>query len=228
MSRPVKPFPVDPDVLRAIRPMQPRDLSRVVALHCAAMGQSLWAQLGTCFLMSLYRTLLANPGFIAFVYEEDGRVRGFIAGAEDPRRLFLEVLRARPLRLARSALAGLRQHPLQAPGLLWKLGQTPRYFRKAPALQGSPAESLFCSFEPDLRGKRISGHINKVLFDELLARGHEQVQISTEEDNEAALRQLRSWGFEERARFPFYGKGMILFSLNLSRSPRVEPVRRYR
>ena len=87
-----RPFPVDPEVLRAIRPMQRRDLSRVVALHRAAMGQSLWAQLGTCFLMSLYRALLDAPGFIAFVYEEEGRVRGFIAGAEDPGTLFQDVL----------------------------------------------------------------------------------------------------------------------------------------
>ena len=35
-----------------------------------------------------------------------------------------------------------------------------------------PSEN-FCSFKPNLRGKRISeSHINKVLFDELLARGH--------------------------------------------------------
>jgi hypothetical protein len=54
------------------------------------------------------------------------------------------------------------------------------------------AESMFCSFEPHLRGTRVSGAINKVLFDELAARGHRYVKITTEADNEGAVRQLSS------------------------------------
>ncbi len=84
------------------------------------------------------------------------------------------------------------------------------------------AESLFCSFEPHLRGRRISGHINKVLFDELLARGHQRVKITTEVDNKGANRQLTSWGFEDSARFEFYGKPMVRYELDLVESPRVE------
>ena len=84
------------------------------------------------------------------------------------------------------------------------------------------AESLFCSFEADLRGRRVSGHINKVLFDELAARGHRQVKITTEVDNPGSNRQLRAWGFEEAGRFRFYGKDMVTLVLDLQRSPRVE------
>jgi len=158
----LKPFPVDPQVMAAIRPMDLRDISRVVALHQAAMGSSLWARLGTPFLMTLYRGMLAHPDFIGFVYEEDSRVRGFIAGSTDTRRLFRWVLfRAGPQLIA-PTLQGLA-HNLP---LLRELVQTPLYFSRSSApAETIPAESLFCSFEPDLRGKRISGHINKVLFD---------------------------------------------------------------
>ena len=79
----LNPFPVDPDVLSRIRPMQWRDLSRVATLHRAAMGNSLWARLGLDFLTAVYRGLITHPSFIGFVYEEGSRVRGFIAGSSD-------------------------------------------------------------------------------------------------------------------------------------------------
>ena len=55
----------------------------------------------------------------------------------------------------------------------------------------------------ELRGRRISGLINKLLFDRLAARGHRFVKITTEADNRGAIRQLSSWGFEELGRFRF-------------------------
>ena len=110
--------------------------------------------------------------------------------------------------------------------VLRQLWQTFRYFSVSGA-EDVPAESLFCSFVPDLRGKRVSGHINKVLFDELLARGQPRVKITTEVDNEGANRQLRSWGFEDKGRFRFYGKEMVTYVLDLAASPRVEAVSRH-
>lgn len=232
----LKPFPVDPEVMAAIRPTQPRDVSRLAALHRAAMGSSLWAQLGTPFLMALYTALLEQPTFISFVYEEGGRVRGFIAGTEDAGQMFRGVLKQHGQTLLLPTVRGV----MQTPELLRPLLSTPRYFtRTRPQTDTArasghglhppdiKAESLFCSFEPDLRGKRISGHINKVLFDELRARGHAHVKISTDKDNEGAVRQLLSWGFEQVSTFEFYGKPMRLFVLDLLQSPRVEPISRH-
>ncbi len=222
----MKPFPVDAAVLAAIRPMEPRDAAAVARLHHAAMGTSLWARLGPLFLERLYGGLVHNPRLLAFVYEEDGRVRGFIAGATDASRLFREVLmRAAPSLLLPALLGVLRD-----PALLIPLLTTPMYFirsRVAPDLGSVSAESMFCSFEPDLRGRRIAGHINKVLFDDLLHRGHERVKVTTEVDNHEAVRQLESWGFERHGWFRFYGKDMAVFILDLAACERVEPVRRH-
>ncbi len=218
----VKPFPVDPDVMARIRPMLHRDLSRVVALH-KAMGTSLWGRLGTEFLMTLYRGMLAHPDFIGFVYEEAPRVVGMIAGSSDAPRLYRDVFHELAPRLVLPTLKGL----LRDPKLLLPLLETPRYFRLSRPAADVKAESMFCSFEPHLRGKRISGHINKVLFDELLARGRKKVKITTEADNEGAVRQLTSWGFERAGTFRFYGKSMVVFVLDLEASDRVEPISRY-
>lgn len=218
----LSPFPVDPQVLGAIRPMQFRDARRVAELHHAAMGRSLWARLGVPFLQQLYQALVDCPWFVGFVYVEDGAVRGFLAGSTDTSRMYRHIARHRFMFLAPPAALGLARHP----GVAVTLLQTARYFGVSGAAD-VPGESLFCSFEPDLRGKRVSGHINKVFFDELAARGHGAVKITTETDNEGANRQLQSWGFRDVQRFRFYGKDMVTYVLKLSGHPRVEPVSRH-
>jgi hypothetical protein len=223
------PFPVDEAVLSRIRPMQARDAEAVARLHHAAMGTSLWARLGLRFLTTLYRSLVDSQGFLAFVYTEpnpagESRVRGFIAGSTDTDRMLRQTFSRAWFLLGPAALPRALR-----PSVLVRLLETARYSEaSAVALpEGCRAESLFCSFEPELRGKRISGHINKVLFDELLSRGHRYVKITTERDNGPALRQLRSWGFVESGDFTFYGKAMVALVLDLEASPRVEPVGRH-
>lgn len=221
----LRPFQVRPEVMQAIRPMQHRDAERVAELHQAAMGDSLWGKLGHRFLTELYRGLVDDRRFLGFVYEDEARrVRGFIAGSTDASAMMNSLFRGRVMVLGAAALPGV----LKRPAVLRHLVSTARYFAvSADDELDVPAESLFCSFDPELRGKRVSGHINKVLFDDLLARGHQRVKITTEVDNEGANRQLRSWGFEARGEFNFYGKSMVRYVLDLDASERVEPVSRH-
>jgi len=215
-----RPFAVDDEVMSRIRPMAALDAIAVADLHYAAMGKSTWAQLGLRFLRALYTSLIDDDRFLGFVYEEDRTVRGFIAGSQDTDAMMADTFRRMWPVLGWAALPRVL-----SPSMISKLIQTHRY----TAVSGSEGipESLFCSFERGLRGKRISGHINKVLFDELLARGHSEVKVTTETDNEGANRQLQSWGFEDRGRFHFYGKDMVLYVLDLNASDRVDPVSRH-
>lgn len=212
----MNPFPVDPAVMAAIRPMTIGDAEAVASLHERAMGRSLWARLGRPFLEALYRELTQNPDFLGYVYEEEGAVKGFIAGTTHSQGLFARTLARGWRRLLIPLLTGLLRHPSAVLPLL----ATPFYFR-ASGVADVRAESLFCSFVPELRGRRVSGHINKVLFEELRRRGHRAVKITTEEDNAAALRQLRSWGFQDCGGFRFYGKPMRAFRLDLPDHPRL-------
>lgn len=227
----LRPFELDPQVCAGIRPIQNRDAARVAELHHAAMGSSLWAQLGLPFLTELYKGLIDSPHFLGFVYEEPGDeagdvgvIRGFIAGSTDAATMMSEVFKSRVLVLGAAAVPGM----LRKPSVVKKLAQTARYFAVSDDDdQDVPAESLFCSFEPELRGRRISGHVNKYLFDDLLARGHSHVKVTTETDNSGANRQLQSWGFEDRGRFAFYGKEMVRYVLDLGASSRVDAVSRH-
>lgn len=194
------------------------------------MGRSLWARLGLPFLEAIYGALIGSRFFLGFVYEEDGAIAGFIAGTTHGPRMFGDVLTRHGLRLAWRALWAIAR----APGLLLPLLTTPLYFGRSRAAEREAsvdgqihAESLFCSFVPHLRGKRVSGHINKVFFDELAWRGHAHVKITTEIDNPGSNRQLTRWGFQPTRYFHFYGKPMVVYVLDLRASPRVEAVRHF-
>lgn len=224
-ARKVRPLELDPEVMASIHPLVFHDAEAVARLHHAAMGDSTWARLGEGFLTALYQNLVNTPGFIGFVYREGGRIRGFIAGSTDPDPMMSRVLRKAWFLLAPAAFPRALH-----PRTLKKLLQTPQYKKVSDRVDlpaDVPAESLFCSFEPDLRGKRVAGAINKVLFDDLLSRGHRHVKITTEVSNEGANRQLRSWGFADCGRFRFYGKDMVTYVLDLQASPRVAPVGRH-
>ena len=219
----IKDFYAHPDIINSIRPMENRDIRRVAQLHYVAMGNSLWAQLGKHFLERIYRALLQHPSFLGFVYEENQWIEGFIAGSEATDVMMKEIYSKHMIELGISAGLGLLRRPHQAQNIIEKLRQTQQYFEQSNIDQLEiPAESLFCSFTPRTRGKRISGHINKVLFDTLAFRGHTYVKITTETSNIGANRQLQSWGFEIQKTFLFYDKEMATYILNLNTSPRVE------
>ena len=215
----LSPFPVDPEVRARILPMNRAHLPGVVRLHIAAMGHSLWAQLGQGFLRRIYAALLDHPDFLGWVYVDEGRVRGFIAGTADGPRMMRDTFVRHAPSLALATTRGFLRRPAAA----LPLAGTFRYHALSRADEGPPvkAESMFCSFEPGLRGRKVAGLINKVLFDELAARGHTRVKITTEEDNAGAVRQLTSWGFERAGSFRFYGKPMLVWHLDLLRCERV-------
>ncbi len=213
-------FEVDPEILARMHPMEEAHVDAVCRLHQAAMGNSLWARLGPLFLRRLYRALVESPDFIGLVYVEDGRTRGLIAGSSNGPRMMRRILAGHAISLGAAAFWGV----LRRPGVAWPLLETLRYFGKSgvAGTEDIVAESMFCSFEPELRGKRISGLINKLLFDELARRGAHFVKITTEVDNAGAARQLTSWGFERAGEFRFYGKRMLTWTLDLKACERVE------
>jgi hypothetical protein len=217
-------YPIDPKVLAGIRPMELGDVDSVSAIHAQMMGTTLWGQLGEPFLQEIYKALLAHPSFIAYVYLEQNRVCGFIAGSENGPQMLKQVFRTRFAKLLARTVIGL----VRSPFALRSLFETFAYFKvsELPGLKDVCAESMFCAFEKNLRGRRISGAINKVLFDEVAARGHRYLKITCEKENPGAKRQLTNWGFEQMGMFRFYGKEMIAWRLDLEKSDRVDPADR--
>jgi len=212
------PYKIDPERMRAIRRMESRDISDVARMHRSSMGRSLWGRMGLGFLRRMYAALLDQPEFLAFVYEKDGRVVGFIAGTSNGPTLMRQVLYTHPRQLGVGWLRAAVRHPRSALRVIAGLG----YFGISKPGEEVIAESFFCSFEKPFQRTGAAGHINKVLFDELAWLGHSKVKVTIDSDNKAALEQLRSWHFEEHGSFEFYGKWMTVLVLDLKNSARVE------
>ncbi len=225
MENEIQPLKYDPAWLDDIRSMDQSDVRDVARMHASGMGDTLWGKLGEAFLERIYSAMIGDKDFVGFVYVENDQVAGFIAGSANGPEMMRRVRKMSFFALASAAIKGA----LKNPGVIPRLAATPFYFRRSDPKLGMQvrAESYFCYFEKHLRGKRISGLINKVLFDELLARGHKFVKITTEADNEGSNRQLASWGFEKRGSFRFYGKDMVVYVLDLIESPRVEAISRH-
>ena len=213
------PFTPDPLVLSQIRPMRWSDIPRVSHLHAQAMGNSLWARLGESFLQEVYKGLLCTNEALGFVYEMDGSISGLF-GSTNTSTMMRSAFKQRGIQIGFGVLKGIR-----STSVLKTLLETPKYFQSSDSGTPDMAESLFCSFTPKLRGRRVAGHINKVLFDTLLEIGHSKVKITTETDNIGANRQLKSWGFDNQGTFHFYGKEMALYVLDLEESERVHASR---
>lgn len=219
-QKPIGPLDVDPGELKNIRPMVEKDIIQISKIHQEIMGNTLLGKLGTRFLMEIYSGLLEHESFVGYVYLDSKKVKGFIAGSDDGPKMMKEVFRKRWRRLTWAALKGIAM----APTAIFPLFSTFHYFSKSGVrgLEDIKAESMFCAFEKEFRGKRISGLINQVLFNELAHRGRKYVKITTESDNKGAFRQLSSWGFEKMGTFRFYGKEMTAWRLDLENCPRVD------
>ncbi|MCB9489744.1 MAG: hypothetical protein H6684_13510 [Deltaproteobacteria bacterium] len=219
------PLQLDPRWYNHVRPLMRGDVTTVAELHAKGMGTTLWGSFGRHFLEALYRAMLDDPDFVAFVFEENRIVRGFIVGSTDGSNMMK--------RTFRKAFWKLLPHVVKAgyrdPALIREALATPRYFAKSAtdSRARDAAESFFCYIQEEWRGTRISGLMNKFLFDELLFRGFQRVKITTEADNDGALRQLDSWGFEPVGEFEFYAKKMTTHLLELHICSRVQPVRRH-
>ncbi len=220
MTAIITPFHVNQEIMSHIRPMCRADVEQVAEQHYSAMGHSLWAQLGKPFLQALYAGLLQDPLFVAYVYVTEETVRGFVAGSLDVQHTFNRLWQKHWQQLFLPALSGL----IRCPYLISSLISTPFYFKRSASSQrveAIKAESLFCSFQPDLRGTGAAGHINRMLFKHFLTAGCRYIKITTETDNEASLRQLNHWGFTIEERFNFYGKDMYTLVMDLSTNPRL-------
>ncbi|MCR5662367.1 MAG: hypothetical protein K6G50_09605 [bacterium] len=213
------PFPTNPEIMSRIRPITRQDCHCVAKLHYDEIKSSFWSKLGFYFIENLYGMLINNPYFCGYVYEEEGCVKGFIAGSTDTKKLFSETIKKHFLKLVWITLISI----LKRPNTLSRVITTPVYFALSkPQFEDIKAESIFCAFKPELRGKRISGYVNKVLFDRFFELGFDYVKVTTEITNPGSNRQLLSWGFDEVSNFKFYNKDMRIYVLKLINHPRID------
>lgn len=172
--------------------MHSSDVHRQVAqLHASNIDQGFLSSLGTPFLTLLYQAIDANESSVLLVAQHEGRVVGFVTGAEGMGSIYRQLLRQWP-RLFFALLPAMT-----SPRKLWKMTEVLLMGKKAAPVQDLPhAELLSIAVDP---AHRQQGHAQRLYTDlvrHFQQRGVDRFRIVVGEPLEAAHRFYRGMGAE--------------------------------
>jgi ribosomal protein S18 acetylase RimI-like enzyme len=125
----------------------PEVYQQVARLHADNIDQGFLSSLGVSFLALLYEAIDANASSVLLLARHEGKVVGFVTGAEGMGSIYRELLRRWP-RLALALLPALL-----SPRKVWKIAEIVFMGRKAQPLPNLPqAELLSIAVDPGQRG----------------------------------------------------------------------------
>jgi len=170
-----------------------RDVPIVARLHADGIATGFLPRLGPGFLEELYRALVAAPGTLVLVAEDEFAPIGFVAGAADTAAFFSWFARRRGVRAARRAASRLLR-----PGNLRRAWETWRYDGEH---LGVPAELLSMAVAPPFRGAGIGRRLGATFLERLAAEGTTRVKVVVAAANAAAQATYRGLGFRPAGTF---------------------------
>jgi len=189
-----------------VRTAQPREASRVAALHADRISEGFLATLGPTFLRLLYRRALRSPEAFVLVATgcdppghgrpEDEPVAGFVAGAHDLKRFYRSFL----------VRDGLVAGAAATPRLLRSFGRVVETLRYPASTDELPnAEILAVAVDGRCTGRGIGHRLVDAATNEFDARGAPAVKVVAGSRNQPALRLYESCGFVRRSTIAVHG-----------------------
>ena len=94
-----------------IRPIEFNDIDSIVKIHLATFKGFFLSFLGARFLSLYYSGIYKDSNGIGYVFVEDGKVCGFVAGTADPRGFYSKLLRRDWLRFALASVRAVLKKP---------------------------------------------------------------------------------------------------------------------
>lgn len=200
-----------------IRQMETRDMEAVTQLHSEALRIGFLSTLGEDFLGIIYEGITASDLGIIFVYEEDEKVTGYIAGSMDTQRLFREIYRRKLPRLA----GNLAFKVVRQPGIIRNLVRSSRY----PGMAGDsvPAELLSIAVVEDARGKGIGSALVEALIEYFRKHGVDRFKVSVDQRLPGVDKFYESLGFELSNTIDIYEKKMDIYVFDIGRREVASP-----
>jgi ribosomal protein S18 acetylase RimI-like enzyme len=163
------------------------DADAVAAIHAERIAEGFLVTLGAPFLRRLYRRIVRSPHAFVLVADDDRGVCGFVAVAEDTRRLYREFL----VRDALVAAIAAAPAVVRAPGRVW---ETLRY-GTAGGDDLPPAEILAVAVTARAERRGIGVALVRAAVDELARRTIAAARVVTAVGNEPALAMYERAGF---------------------------------
>ena len=194
-----------------IVPLQGTHLPEVVDLHLGSFPEDFVTGLGRGFLERVfYAWFLIHPAGFGFVWEEGGRLLGYVVGSLDVRSFYGAMFKRRFLRIVLYGFSSFLRRP-------WHLG---RFIEVALALRRSgelpyPADLAYIAVEPEVRGRGIGKRLVQVLLDHVRASGVEGCWVKTRKDLEESNRLYRAAGYRSWREFELKGAHYCIYAIRL-------------
>lgn len=174
-------------------------LPEAARLHHQALSyRSTITAFGEPFLIALYRGLLADGLGFMIVAHEGERLRGFILGCSDSRRM-MSVVPRRWRTFARIIVPVL----FRRPPLIARLAQTLLYSRKEAT--DVVAELVVIVVADAMRSRGVGKHMLELLEREFTRQGISRYKVTVHEAMEASNRFYLQNGMQVASQFQMYG-----------------------
>jgi GNAT superfamily N-acetyltransferase len=192
--------------------MTENEIGRVVELHCRHVPDALAPRLGEGFMTALYSTMLESRDCRVLVWEEEGRVEGFIAACLNTGGLAGRVVLSRFFACLAAAISFILRNPADT-GLLLDTVLYPGMTQKPGVRRG---ELLFIALEPSARGGDASDHLVSHCLQWLKENGMDEAAVTTSARNRGANELLERAGFCLERAFDFRGVKTRLYVKSLA------------
>lgn len=174
-----------------IRPGRRDELPGIVGIHLEAFPKFFLSFLGPRFLNLMYGGILADPGGVLHVAEEDHRLLGFVAGVERQAGFYRRLIKRHKWAFAAAALGALRRRPSIAPRL-WRALRRPGEARQAAA----EACLMSIAVSPQEAGRGLGRQLVLAFDQTLRERGLAAYCLTTDaKDNDRTNRFYAGLGF---------------------------------
>lgn len=195
------------------REMLPSDVSKVTEVHMKSFPGFFLTGLGSAFLHNLYSAILDDPDGMGYVALQEVKVLGFVAGTSQPKGFYRRLLRSRWWRFAWSALPSTVRHPAIIPRLLRALSMPTQVTQQA-----GRGTLMSIGVLPECQGSGIGRSLVSAFLDEAAQRGLQQVDLTTDRDNNKATNRFYQYmGFVcERSFVTPEGRAMNEYVIDLS------------
>ena len=178
-------------------------------LHASGIDTGFLSSLGQGFLRQIYRALPTCPAAFGYVFEEHGRVLGFIACTESTGGLYRQALKRRFFAM----LWALKWHILD-PAKVKRMWQTLRY----PAEVGRDlpaAELLSIVVSEDARGRGVGKALTAVAAEEFRRRGVDRFKVAVGASSKTANAFYRRVGFQFALQREHHGLPMNVYVMTV-------------
>ena len=189
-----------------------RHAAAAAELHASGIDTGFLSSLGRGFLKQIYQALPRCPAAFGYVFQENGRVLGFIACTESTGGLYKQALKRRLVPM----LWALKWHVL-SPRKVRRMWQTLRY----PAEVGQElpsAELLSIAVSGDARGKGVGKALTAAAVEEFRRRGVDRFRVAVGAANEPANAFYRRVGFEFALQRTHHGLPMNVYVFNMAKA----------